>query len=84
MDIVTLLGLSAGTLTTVSFLPQVIKTWRTRSAKDVSVVMFVLLTTGIVLWIAYGFLIGSLPIVAANGVSLFFTFTMLVLKIKYR
>lgn len=84
MDSVTVLGLIAAVLTTGSFLPQAIKTWKTKSTKDVSIVMYLLLCTGIILWTAYGFLINSIPVIAANVVSFIFTFAILALKIKYK
>lgn len=84
MDSITILGLVGGTLTTVSFLPQVFKTWKSRSAKDVSLWMFLILSLGIVMWIIYGFLIGSIPVIAANIVSFVLVFTILILKIIFR
>ncbi len=84
MDSITILGLVGGTLTTVSFLPQVFKTWRSRSAKDVSLWMFLILSLGIVMWIIYGFLIDSIPVIAANIVSFVLVFTILMLKIIFR
>ncbi|HYQ48456.1 MAG TPA: SemiSWEET transporter [Thermodesulfovibrionales bacterium] len=82
MDTATLLGMAAGTLTTVSFLPQVIKAWRTRSTKDISTSMFFLFCTGIFLWILYGFLISSLPVIITNIVTFFLAFVILVLKLR--
>ncbi|MBI4950205.1 MAG: SemiSWEET transporter [Deltaproteobacteria bacterium] len=84
IDSITLLGLVGGTLTTVSFVPQVVKTWRSRSAKDVSLWMFLILSLGIVIWIIYGFLIDSFPVIAANIVSFILVFAILMLKIVFR
>jgi MtN3 and saliva related transmembrane protein len=84
MDSVTVLGLVAAVFTTGSFLPQAIKTWKTKSTKDVSIAMYALLCTGIVLWTAYGILINSVPVIVANVVSFIFTFAILALKIKYK
>ncbi|MEK6531197.1 MAG: SemiSWEET transporter [Deltaproteobacteria bacterium] len=81
---VTILGLIGGVLTTVSFLPQVVKTWRTRSVNDISLFMYALLSLGIIIWIIYGIIIGSMPIIAANAVTLVLTAIMLVFKIRYR
>ena len=81
MDSITLLGLLGGTLTTASFFPQVVKTWKTRSTKDVSLVMFLLLSVGIFIWIVYGIKIGSLPVVVANSISLVFSLIILTLKL---
>ena len=82
MDAVTLLGMAAGTLTTVSFLPQVIRTWKTRSTKDISGGMFSLFCTGIFLWIIYGFSINSLPVIITNIVTFILAFIILVLKLQ--
>ncbi len=84
MDTVTLLGYIAGGLTTLSLLPQVIKTWRSKSVGDISMGMFIVFCLGISLWVVYGFAIGSMPVIAANIVSLFLGMTMLWLRIKHR
>lgn len=78
------IGFLAGALTTVSFLPQVVKAWRSRSTADISLAMFVLFCTGLVLWTAYGLTIDSTPIVAWNGVTLLLAGTILVLKLRYK
>lgn len=83
-QIITLLGLAAGLLTTLSFLPQVICTLKTRSTRDISLGMFLLLTTGIALWFLYGLLTGDLPIIVSNGVTLILVATILALKIKHK
>ena len=84
METSTILGLVAGAITSFSFLPQVIKTLRMRSAHDVSIEMFSFLSFGIFLWIIYGLLIGSLPVILANCIALIFTLAMVFLKIRYR
>ena len=61
MDQVTLIGLLAGTLTTIAFIPQLQQTWRTRSAQDVSLGMLLTFVTGVFLWLIYGLLLGALP-----------------------
>lgn len=83
MDGITILGLAAGTLTTLAFLPQFIKTWKTRSAGDVSFGMLVTFTTGVFLWLLYGISIDSLPVIAANAVTLLLAGLILALKVKY-
>ncbi|MEY2681072.1 MAG: hypothetical protein RL661_1303, partial [Pseudomonadota bacterium] len=70
METTVLVGSLAGTLTTVSFIPQVIKTWRSQSASDISFSMFLLFSLGVLLWLIYGASIHSLPIVLANGITL--------------
>jgi MtN3 and saliva related transmembrane protein len=84
MDFLTILGLAAATITTVSFLPQMFKTWQTKSAKDVSFVTLITFITGIFLWLIYGIYLQSLPIILANAVTLVFNLIILWLKIKYR
>ncbi len=74
------LGFVAGTLTAVAFLPQVIKTWRTRSAADLSTIMLLAQSTGVALWIVYGVAIRSLPVIVSNVVTL--TLALLLLMFK--
>jgi MtN3 and saliva related transmembrane protein len=83
MDVVTALGLVAGTLTTVAFLPQVLQTWKTKSTKDLSLPMLLSFTTGVLCWLIYGICIDSLPIALANGVTLLLAGANLGLKLKY-
>jgi MtN3 and saliva related transmembrane protein len=83
MSGVDLLGTLAGLLTTAAFVPQVIKTWRSRSAEDISLVMYSLFSAGVLLWLLYGIALRSLPIVAANGVTLVLALSVLVLKLYY-
>ncbi len=84
MDWTIALGIIAGAITTASFLPQVLKTWKTKSAKDISLGMFVFISVGMFLWIVYGFLINSFPVIAANIVSLTLALIVIVLKLKYK
>ena len=84
MDFITILGLLAACLTTFSFIPQMIKTWKSKSAKDVSYVMLITFNIGIFLWLIYGISLQALPIILANGVTLFFNIIILWLKIRYR
>ncbi|XUM24230.1 SemiSWEET transporter [Bradyrhizobium oligotrophicum S58] len=79
----TLIGLSAATCTTCSFLPQVIKAWRSRSTHDISMGMFVLQTTGNSMWLLYGALISDLPLVVANAITLGLVAAILGLKLRY-
>lgn len=81
-NLISLLGFSAGTLTTLAYLPQVIKSWRTKSADDISLGMFLLLLTGISVWVVYGILINSTPLVLFNSVTLGEIGIILYVKIK--
>lgn len=83
MEIITSLGLLAGALTTISFIPQVMKTWKFKETKDISLLMYIIFFTGILLWFSYGIFIGNTPIIVANGVSLILVFIVLSLKIRY-
>jgi MtN3 and saliva related transmembrane protein len=83
MTLLDLLGLSAGSLTTISFVPQVLKTWRSKSAEDISTGMFILFSTGLVLWLVYGIYLQSLPIILSNIITLLLTLIILVLKFRY-
>lgn len=84
MDFVTILGFTAGGLTTAAFVPQVLKIWRTRSTRDISVWMWLALCVGISLWIVYGVLTRSVPVIAANGVTLVLAATVVGFKLRYR
>ncbi|WP_132979477.1 SemiSWEET family sugar transporter [Pigmentiphaga sp. D-2] len=75
-----LLGTIAAVLTTLSFMPQLIKIWRTRSAADISYAMYALFILGLVLWLAYGAAIGSVPMVLANGAVLAQALAVIVMK----
>lgn len=83
-DAVMALGLAAAAFTTLSFLPQVLKVWRTRRAGDISLRMYAVFCTGIVLWLVYGILTDDLPIIAANGMTLALAGSVLVLALRYR
>ena len=76
-------GYVAGFLATAAFLPQVAKTVRDRSVKDISLGMYVLFCAGVSLWLLYGFLISSWPVIISNFVTLILSGTVLVLKIRH-
>ena len=81
---VTILGLVAGTLTTLSFLPQLLKAWKSRSTHDISIGRFCLLSAGILLWLVYGIVTADVPVIVANAVTLVFVSLILALKLRYR
>lgn len=83
MEIVTIIGLVAAALTTWSFLPQVIKTIRTKKTEDISLAMFLVLSVGLFIWLVYGLLIKDLPLIIANLISFILTAIILFFKIKY-
>ncbi len=76
------LGMLAGVLTTVAFVPQVLRTWRTGSAQDFSLNMLLLFVTGVGLWLAYGVMTRSTPMVAANTATLGLASYILAVKLR--
>lgn len=83
MDYTAIIGFGAAILTTLSFVPQALKTLRSRQTKDISFGMYALFTLGITLWLIYGLLLGDWPIILANVVTLCLAATILGLKIKH-
>ena len=82
--LVELLGMIAALLTTIAFVPQVLRIYLTKSAEDVSYLMFSIFSTGVLLWLVYGLLIGSAALIAANVVTLALCLTVIVLKVRYQ
>jgi len=80
----TALGLAAAAVTTTAFLPQVVKAWRTRHTRDLSLATLLALCLGIILWVVYGVLRSDLPLILSNAVTLMLVGTLLMLKLKYR
>ena len=77
------LGMVAGTISAIVFLPQVIKTYRSKTAKDISVWMFSLATISVILWLVYGILIRNGPVIYTNSCVLLLSLIMLYFKLKY-
>ena len=73
----------AAVLTTVSFVPQVWQIWKTRHTQDISLRMYVLFTLGVSLWLAYGFLMASWPIIVSNFITLGLAGTVLYFKLRH-
>lgn len=84
MTAIEILGLAAGTITSITFLPQVIKIWKTRSAKDLSLMMLLLLMAGVLLWLTYGLLIKDAAIIYTNSMVLAMSMILLSFKLKYK
>ena len=82
-NFILIIGFTAAFFTTFAFLPQSIRTIKTKETKDLSLGMLVMIEIGLVAWLCYGFMISSTPIIAANAVSLIFMSFILILKIKY-
>lgn len=79
-----ILGMLAATLTTVSFLPQVYKTWKTKATEGLSLTMYLIFFVGIVLWLIYGIHLKSLPMILANIVTAILSLYLVIMKIKYK
>ena len=83
LDLVSVVGFLAGTLTTAANLPQVWKTYRDKSAEGLSFRMLLCLSSGLVLWMVYGFLTSSLPLILTNGVGTALIVSLIVMKTKF-
>lgn len=83
MTLIDLCGYGAAACTTAAFLPQAIKTWRTRSTADLSLATLTALVGGVALWLAYGLAKGDVPLVLANGVTFVLAGTVLALKLRH-
>lgn len=77
------IGYTAAACTTLCFLPQVIHAFKSKSTKDISLPMYVILSLGLALWFFYGISHHSMPIILANGFTFIFAFSILCLKIKH-
>ena len=82
--IITYIGFFAAFCTTIAFLPQAIKVYKTKSTKDISLYMFLIFTIGVLSWLIYGLVINDLPIILANAVTLVLSFFILIYKIKFK
>lgn len=84
MNLTDLIGTLAAVLTTISFLPQALHTFRTKDVRGISLGMYSAFTLGVALWLVYGLLLGAWPVVIANVVTLALASTILVMKLRYR
>ncbi len=84
MDIYEILGLVAAFLTTAAFIPQVYKTWKTKSVEDISLTMYSVLFIGLMLWLTYGISLNSLPIIIANSVTGILVLMVIFFKFRYK
>ena len=78
------IGILAGTLTTLAFVPQVIRVWRLKSAKDLSIWWLIIFCTGVSTWLIYGFMINDLPVILANAATMFLLILIIIAKIIYQ
>jgi len=79
-----IIGYMAGTLGIIAFLPQVIKSWKTKSTRDISLGMFILLILSVSLWITYGFFIKNIPVISTNIFIGAMILIILFFKLKYK
>lgn len=84
INAIEIVGLIAATLTTSAYIPQVIKTWKTKDVSTLSLTMYIVMFLGVSMWFTYGVLLKSVAIVTANIVTGILTFTLIYLKLKYR
>ncbi len=84
MNSTQLLGLAAGACTTIAFLPQVIKTWKSRTAKDLSLGMFSFFCFGVLLWLIYGIMMRDIPVIIANLFTLILASILLFFKLSFK
>lgn len=84
MDYATVLGLLAGALTVVAFLPQLLKVWKTRSTRDISLGMFSIFCIAVFLWFVYGLLINNVPVMVANFLVCIQALIILAFKLRYK
>ena len=79
-----IIGMIAGACTTVAFVPQIIKILRTKHVRDISLMMYTVLTTGILLWLIYGIFLEEIPIILANAVAFILCLSVIIMKLAYR
>ncbi len=84
MNLTDLIGTLAAVLTTISFLPQALHTFRTKDVRGISLGMYGAFTLGVAMWLVYGLLLGAWPVVIANVITLALASTILVMKLRYR
>ncbi|MBP6023649.1 SemiSWEET transporter [Ferruginibacter sp.] len=84
MSATQILGLAAGTITSITFLPQVIQIWKTKSAKDLSMPMLLLLILGVSMWLTYGLIVMDAAIIYTNSMVLTMSFIMVYFKLKFK
>ena len=75
--------MTAGCISSITFLPQVIKTWKTKSAADISLLMFTFATISVIMWLVYGIILKNIPIIFTNSMVLFFSLIMLYFKFRF-
>lgn len=82
MTLTTCIGSIAAVCTTLAFVPQVLKSWRTRDLSGISLPMYTIFTVGVLLWLVYGILIQVWPVIVANAITALLASAVLLLKLK--
>ena len=83
MNLDSIVGLLAGLFTTIAFVPQVWQVWKSRSARDISLPMYLIFTAGVALWFGYVLLTGTMPVIVANAVTLVLAGAVLAMKLRF-
>jgi MtN3 and saliva related transmembrane protein len=83
MDVVEIFGSIGATCTTLSFVPQVLQIWKTRSAKDVSLPMYLMFIIGVASWLVYGLMLNAWPIIIANIITFILTLAVITMKLSW-
>ena len=83
MTAIQILGMTAGSISAITFLPQVIKTWKTKSADDISLLMFTFATISVIMWLVYGIILRDVPIIYTNSLVLICSVIMLYFKFRF-
>ncbi len=84
MEFITIIGLSATVITTISLFPQLLRILKTKSTKDISMIMYSVFCVGVFLWLVYGVLLDDLPIMIANTLAFTQGVVILLLKLRYK
>lgn len=84
MELIDLLGYIAGMLVVLSLVPQVVKSWKTKSTRDISLLRYIIYIIGLILWIMYAVIIKNGPVAVMNGLGLLLALSVLILKLKYK
>lgn len=83
MDVVEIFGSIGAACTTLSFVPQVLQIWKTKSAKDVSLPMYLMFIVGIICWLVYGLMLNAWPIIIANAVTIMLALAVVMMKLRW-
>lgn len=84
MPIVDIIGYAAGFFILISIIPQIIKSWKTKSTKDLSLPKYIIYTSGVLLWLIYGIVITNGPMILINSINIVLASSMLYLKLRYK